>query len=53
MIILKYLEHLRSANWIVEEREGLDVGLQYSVHPLGFFRCCKEPSLLSQSFEAI
>lgn len=47
MIILKYLEHLRSANWIAEEREGLGGGLKYSVHPLGFFRCCKEPSLLS------
>jgi hypothetical protein len=37
LIIGKYLDHLLSPEWVVEETRN------YSVGPLMFFRCCKEP----------
>jgi len=43
-MILKYLAHLKSVNWIAEEGEGCDRVPNCSVGPLVFFRCCKEPT---------
>jgi hypothetical protein len=43
MMILKYLEHLRGVDWAIDEIEGPDGGVNHSVGPLVFFRCCKEP----------
>ena len=49
MIILKFLEHLRSAEWVIGERDGPDSALQSLVGPLMFFRCCKEPTRLHRA----
>jgi hypothetical protein len=48
MIIKKYMEHLRSADWIVE-RGGLDEDIKCFMGPLELFRCCKAPTRLNKA----
>jgi hypothetical protein len=43
MITLKYLEHLKSSHWFMDDKEKVAGNSRYSIGPLLFFRCCKEP----------